>query len=158
MAADSRATVESEAGGSRVYACRKLHRKTVAVGARREVVVIGTAGEIGPAALFLEWYGSGKPVPAAFADEASDFDALVMTPRGVFRWDRFCRPERVLERFAAIGSGSKAALGAMWAGATAAQAVRYAAKVDPYTDGRVVSMRLRNKAARPRVKRATRGR
>lgn len=158
MAADSRATVQTEAGGSRVYGCRKLYRKTVVERGRRVPVVIGLAGDVGPALRFVDWYGSGQPPPASFADEAADFDALVMSPRGVFRWDRFCLPEPVLEPFAAIGSGVKAALGAMYAGASAAQAVRIAAQVDPYTDRRVRTMRLHKAAGRPRGKRAARER
>lgn len=39
--------------------------------------------------------------------------------------------------FYAIGSGSAAALGAMYAGASASEAVQIAMKIDPWTDGEV---------------------
>lgn len=47
--------------------------------------------------------------------------------------------------FMAWGSGAPIALGAMYAGATAKQAVEIAAKVDPYTGGRIVVMPLKRK-------------
>ena len=45
-------------------------------------------------------------------------------------------------QMAAWGSGAKAALGAMHAGATAVEAVEIAAKIDPFTGGEVISVRL----------------
>jgi ATP-dependent protease HslVU (ClpYQ) peptidase subunit len=48
----------------------------------------------------------------------------------------------VTDPFVAIGSGAAAALGALYVGATPVEAVRAAAKVDPYTGGRIVVKRL----------------
>ena len=75
MAADSRTTVDSEAGGSRVFICEKLYRKTVSDGRRKRHVIIGLAGESAPGLVFLDWYGSKAP-PPAFGPE-SDKHALM---------------------------------------------------------------------------------
>ncbi len=133
MAGDSRATIETEAGGARMYRCEKLYRKVIKVGRRTEEHILGFAGESSPALLYLDWYGSGKEPPQVFADMVSDFSVLIHTPRGLFEVDSYCRPERVLEKFWAIGSGAKAALGALHAGANARQACAIACKVDPYS-------------------------
>lgn len=143
MAADSRATIETEAGGARMYRCEKLYRKMVKVGKRTEEHILGFAGESSPALLYLDWYGSGKEPPQVFADMVSDFMVLILTKHGIFEVDSYCRPERVLEKFWAIGSGAKAALGAMHVGADAKRACLAACKVDPYSATPIVSMSLK---------------
>lgn len=55
MASDSRATYESATGGHRVGPCTKLYRKCGDI--------LGTAGEVPPALVFLDWYG--KPASKA---------------------------------------------------------------------------------------------
>ena len=146
MAADSRATIETEAGGARMFRCEKLYRKMVKVGKRTEEHILGVAGETSPALLYLDWYGTGKPVPEVFADMVSDFSVLILNKHGLFDVDAYCRPERVLEKFWAIGSGAKAALGAMHAGALARKACLIACKIDPYSAPPIVSMSLRSNA------------
>jgi hypothetical protein len=144
MAADSRFTIETEAGGSRMGKCEKLYRKFIKVGKHTEEHILGFAGESMPALLYLDWYGSGKEPPQIFADMVSDFSVLIFNKHGVFEADAYCRPERVLEKFWSIGSGAKAALGAMHMGATANQAVAIACKIDPYSGTPITWMRLKS--------------
>lgn len=140
MAADSRCTMSSEAGGSRVSKCDKLYRKTTS---DKEDVIIGLAGESGPGLVFLDWFGTGKDIPASLLEGEGDFTALVLSKKGLFEYDKWCRGERVKGRFYAVGSGAKAALGALYMGANAKAAVKIACKIDPYTAGPVVAMSLK---------------
>lgn len=128
LAADSWATYSSEAGGSRRHICTKLYRKTVGEGKKAHDVIIGTAGETSPALAFLDWFGSGRPIPEVLLQLGGDFSCLVLTPEGLFEADVYCRLDRVQEEFFAIGSGAKAALAAMHCGKSAIEAVRIAAR------------------------------
>lgn len=150
MAADSRFTIETEAGGARMGRCEKLYRKTVKIGKRTEEHIIGVSGESSPALVYLDWYGSGKPVPEVFAVAGADFGALIYNRHGVFEVDAYCRPELVLEKFWAVGSGAKAALGAMHAGANARQACAIACKIDPYSGLPITWMTIGKAVARRR--------
>lgn len=140
MAADSCVTVSSEAGGDRKFRCEKIYKKVLPNG---ETVLIGTAGESAPGLVFVDWYGSGKPNPTELLDGEADIDIIVLTTRGVFGYDKWCRGEKLMGRFHAIGSGTKAALGALHMGATARQAVRIACKIDPYSAPPIVTMSLK---------------
>lgn len=139
MASDSRATYESATGGHRVGPCTKLYRKCGDI--------LGTAGEVPPALVFLDWYGK----PASKAPEElrlgkAECTVLVLRKDGVvLLYEGSCYAEPFPGEFWAIGSGAKAALGALHMGATAEQAVRVAALIDPYTDDRIVTMRHRKR-------------
>lgn len=141
IAADSRVTY-GEDGSARVHTCKKLFRKTITQGKKQFDVIIATAGEASPGLVFVDWYGSGKPVPDIFLHLGGDFLCLVLTPQGLFEFDVYCRGEEVSDDFYAIGSGAKAALGAMHCGKSAVEAVRIAARIDPYTGGRINSESL----------------
>lgn len=148
LAADSQTTVNTEAGGSRKHRCEKLYRKTIKQGRKSFDVIIATAGESSPSLLFVEWYGSGDPMPKMLETHGGDFTCLILAPHGLYEVDMMCCPERVLDRFYAIGSGSKAALGAMHMGASARQAVEIASKIDPYTGGPITTMTLTPKVTK----------
>ena len=142
IAADSRLTYSTEGGGGRKHLCTKLYRKRVGEGRKAHDVIIATAGESSPALLFVDWYGSGKPVPEMLRDLGGDFTCLILTPKGLFEADVYCRPDQILEPFYAVGSGAKEALAAMHCGKSARDAVAIAARIDPYTGGRITSMTL----------------
>lgn len=143
LAADSCVSLQTEAGGSRKFRCEKLYRKTIGKGRSKKNVIIGLGGESSPGLLFLDWYGSGKEPPTQLIDGDADFTALILTLDGLFEADAYCRPDKILEPFYAIGSGAKAALGAMHAGASAKRAVEIACRIDPYTAPPIVTMRLK---------------
>lgn len=135
MAADSRAT-ESALGW--ISKCQKLFRKELTRG--RGSVVIGFAGDSAPGLVFLDWYGSDTPPPESLLTGEADFTALVLSKAGLYEYDKWCRGEKVYDRFYAAGSGAPAALGAMHMGANARAAVRIACKVDPNSGGKIVTM------------------
>lgn len=138
LAADSRTTTESEAGGIRHFKCQKLFRKKGSI--------IATAGENGPGLAFIRWYGSGRPFPEVFAIGEADFSCLVLTAKGLFEYDKWGVAEKITlpktAPFYAIGCGAKAALGAMHMGASARKACAVACRVDPLCDFPIVSMSL----------------
>jgi hypothetical protein len=133
IAADTRATISSEAGGSRLTKCEKLFRKCIGKGKTREHVIIGTAGEGFPALLFVDWYGTGKEPPSQLIDGDADFTCVVLTRHGLYEYDKYCRGEKQIGPFYACGSGAKAALGALYMGANAKRAVEIACLIDPYS-------------------------
>ena len=141
LAADSRVTY-GEHQTARIHTCKKLFRKRVTQGKKSFDVIIATAGESSPGLVFVDWYGSGKPVPDLFLHLGGDFLCLVLTPSGLFEYDVYCRGEEVSDDFYAIGSGAGPALGAMHCGKSAVEAVRIAARIDPYTGGRINSESL----------------
>lgn len=140
IAADSQVTYGSDASGSIKSTCQKLFRKTIKVGRKSRTVIIATAGDSSPGLVFVDWYGTGGTRPDLLKD--TDFICLVLEPDGLYEVDALCRPEKVLVPFYSIGSGSKAAMAAMYCGKSAREAVDIAAKLDPYTGGRIVTMRL----------------
>jgi len=155
LAADSRVT-HGEDGSARTHTCKKLFRKTITQGKKTFEVVIATAGESSPGMVFVDWYGTGKPIPDIFLHLGGDFTCLVLTPQGLFEYDVYCRAEEVLDDFYAIGSGAKVALGAMACGKSAIEAVRIAARYDPYTGGRIVSETLEKAEVKRDRKKAVR--
>ena len=145
LASDSRVTVESEAGGSRSFNCDKLFRKRVMFNGREQEVLLATAGEAAAGELFVEWFGSTKEASEmrdSFVLGQADFTILIVTEDGLFEADKWCKLSPVKEDVYAIGSGSKVALGAMAAGASAARAVEIACKYDPYSAAPIHTMRL----------------
>jgi 20S proteasome alpha/beta subunit len=141
LAADTRATDSGYHPG--IYRCEKLFR----VGND----IVGTAGDDTPGMVFLDWYthkDKRKP-PSRLVDGEADFCCLVLSKNGLFWYDKWCRPNKVLDEFYAIGSGGAYAMGAMGMGATAEEAVRQAARWDCYTGGDIVTMALETAAALP---------
>jgi hypothetical protein len=144
LAADSRLTVDY-GSGARKHQCKKLFRKRITEGKKSYDVIIATAGESSPGMVFYDWYGSGKPIPDMFLHMGGDFTCLVLTPKGLYEYDVYCRGELIEEDFYAVGSGAMAALAAMWCGKSALEAVRVAARIDPFTGGRIITESI-NKA------------
>jgi hypothetical protein len=142
LAADSWETHESDQGGTRRHTCTKLFRRTLGEGRRARDVIFATAGQTSPGMVFVDWYGSNEKIPECLLNKDCDFICLILSNKGLFEVDEFCRPVQILEPFYAIGSGAKAALAAMHCGKSAVEAVRIAARIDPYTGGRIVSMKL----------------
>lgn len=138
MASDSRVTHSDEHDS----ASSALISRAVKLFRRRDAI-IGLAGESSPGLIFLDWYGSGKPPPSVLIDGEADFTALVLTRRGIFTYDAYCRGERIIGPFWAIGSGAKGAMCAMHAGASAERAVEICCMVDPYTAPPVHVLKLK---------------
>lgn len=137
MAADSCITTSDESSGDYKGKCLKLIRVE---GNGIDACIIGLQGESSPGMAFLHWYRGGKlddDLKAHIRSSGADFTALVLNRAGLFVWDSWLVPERVEDDFYAIGSGAKAALGALHMGADAVKAVEVACLIDPYTEGPV---------------------
>ena len=89
--------------------------------------IIGAAGYSGDGEKFVKWFKSKRRKSIQLDD---DFEALVVTPEGLFFVDGDCSLNEVKDPWYAIGSGSAAALGALHAGATLERAVEIACVVD----------------------------
>lgn len=141
IAADSQVT----AGEARKFRCEKIYQVVV----HGLPAIVGLAGGAFDGLAFLDWLMGDKPEPPQrLIDGEADFTAIVLNKHGLFEYDKWCRPDKVLERFYAVGSGASAALGAMHMGATARQAVEVACKIDPFSGGPIVEMSLPKRTKR----------
>lgn len=131
-------------GGDIKSHAEKMFVRQVGRGASKRKVLIGISGTIGPAMLFVEWYGKKSKPPERFLSMSDDcdFDAIVWDRGKLYEVDRECCPREITEPFCAIGTGAAAALGAMHKGATAQEAVRIAIKVDSLTGGTIKIMKV----------------
>lgn len=129
---------DSQATDDQVWRTKKIHRLNTEAG----VLLVGYCGEIHAALVFIEWLKNNESRKPDLSNEA--FEAIVIAETGrVTIWTPSLVPWRPAGEFFAIGSGAKAALGAMHAGKGAVEAVKIAAKIDPYTRGPVHSLRLK---------------
>lgn len=148
IASDSRSTMDDYAIGK----CVKLYRVKSKVDPIKGDVIVGTAGHGSSSLLFVDWLeqGGDPSLHERGVDEHAEFECLVLHKSGLYMADRLCRLEKIEDEVWAAGSGRHAALGAMYAGKSAVEAVRIAARIDPFTGGRVVSMSLRDEVRTPK--------
>jgi hypothetical protein len=94
--------------------------------------------------VFVDWFGSTLAPPDSLtlmtADE--DFDVVILDRGKVYTTNHMCRPIEITMPFFAVGSGRKAALGAMYCGRTAKGAVEVACLVDPFTAPPIYTMAM----------------
>jgi len=120
------------------FSCRKL--------LRLGDVAIGWSGNRLDGKTFAQWYFAGAdrkemPVFHNRANEAPEFSALVLTREGWEEWTEWMVPDYQNEShlpYTAIGSGSQAAMAAMFLGHNAQDAVRAACTVASDCEGPVV--------------------
>lgn len=139
MAADSCITMSDESAGDHKGTCVKLFRLPK-IKDSLPACIVGLQGESSPGMAWLEWYKGGQEdddLKSHIRSSGADFTALVLYRHGLFVWDSWLVPERIEDDFYAIGSGTKAAYGALHMGADAVKAVEVACLVDPYTAGPV---------------------
>lgn len=103
--------------------------------------LIGTAGSVAACQSFIDWVKAGDdedPPPKG------EYNALIVDPRGKVREieNGSVLPVPRGAKFFAIGSGAPYALAAMYAGASAIDAVKIAAKIDTSTGLPVKSLKL----------------
>jgi hypothetical protein len=89
--------------------------------------IYATAGEAADTEKFMAWIRRGRRGARPKVD--SEFQALALTPEGLFFFDQHLYPMRLLHPMA-IGSGAKAARGAMAMGADIRRAVEIACDID----------------------------
>lgn len=113
--------------------------------------IFAAAGVARQGAAMVEWLNKGgRGKPPKFAET----EAVILQPDGNLWLINGKWPPIPMDQTApqAIGSGSQAALSAMLSfGATPAQAVKAAAKVDSNTGGKIVKMRLRRRQPKRKI-------
>ncbi|WP_420961081.1 hypothetical protein [Brucella sp. IR073] len=105
-------------------------------------VLYGTSGRAAKCFSFLDWvrggYQGARPEPAATSDAESDFIVLMATAgRGVRVLTAFGEEHYPEAPYFAIGGGSVAAFGALYAGASAQVAIEAAIEHGTSAFGRV---------------------
>lgn len=137
LAGDSKVTAE----GSFMCSATKIRKV--------DGCLIGGCGNLDLVHWFLKNFKldvlTGKIKLATTINEKDDFEGLIIDPKGkVFYYSEKCLVTPVKDfGYYAIGSGSTVALGAMYAGATAREAVMAAIKFDVHTGGPIKMVRLR---------------
>jgi ATP-dependent protease HslVU (ClpYQ) peptidase subunit len=100
--------------------------------------LIGASGASNQCADFLKWFKAGS---IGKAPPITDCHILIVTPDGMAHlWDE--QQTLHITHPAAIGCGSRYAIGAMSAGATAKKAVDIACQFDPNCGGKIRTLRL----------------
>lgn len=117
--------------------------------------LIGTAGDGYMGLAFVEWFKSPrrsmqsiqKMIPL---DNRHEIIVMEVRPGGIYLWNGWGVPERLNEKFYAIGSGSMVAIEALTRGATLQDAVKSATRWDENTHAPIQYESLK---AKPRRKR-----
>ena len=140
IATDSQET----SGNGEKYNCKKLFEVNG--------YIIATAGGSYAGMAFVNWMANWHGDPDwsdhpdfVNLDTDEDFECLIISPDGeCFTVNRLLTPlPQKGNKLITLGSGSKAARGAMMAGATAKEAVEIAKKIDSYTGGRIQEVILK---------------
>lgn len=127
MAADTRVSVD----GSAPYSATKLFR----IGDS----IFGTAGDGMMCLVMIEWLRTSQRSRFQLYKnwsentERGDCWLLELSPRGLFLWDGWGVPEKILNKRYAIGSGQLAALKGMDKGESPEEAVKAAPDYDQYS-------------------------
>ena len=118
--------------------------------------IVGAGGDAANCNKFMDWFRLGKPTekPELSFEDDKTFIALELNPRGLFVYNDITEPDRLLDKYYAIGSGGSAALVAMILGKSPADAVRLAHRVDSSTGAHVTTMSLPRTEKRPRKTKA----
>lgn len=106
--------------------------------------LFATAGSIRPGAKLKEWaMGGFDPAKRPKFGPKAEVEALHIKPDGtIWYYDGSAIPDKLEDKFYAIGSGGAYALAAMACGRSAARAVKIAARFDSGTSEPVESISL----------------
>lgn len=112
------------------------------------VSIFGTAGDGFMDLAFIEWVKSSRRSPQSLQkmiplEHRDDISILEIRPGGIYLWNGWGIPERIHEKFYAIGSGAMVAIEALTRGATPAEAVKSATRWDEYTHAPIQTERLK---------------
>lgn len=103
--------------------------------------LVGTAGSVADSENFINWLKHGEE---GDLPPKGNYSALIVDPRGRVREieNGSVLPVPRGAKFFAIGSGAPYAMGALYAGASAAEAVKIAAKIDTNTGLPVKTLKI----------------
>src|SRR5574340_819361 len=109
--------------------------------------VLAITGTLDLGTIFMDWYDDGEnpeewPLDLQ-KDENYASDLLLFTPEGAYSFGRLGYKMKVEDKFMAWGCGSSFALGAMAAGAKAADAVQIASTYNPFCGNGIDIMRIK---------------
>ena len=104
---------------------------------REDGALCGGAGHASVVQAFQRWFLDGEEGDPPVEEETK---ALVISPRGKVEMFECDGTIEWRAPYVAIGSGKEFALGAMFMGADAVQAVKAAMKFDPYSGGKVMKL------------------
>jgi hypothetical protein len=144
MASDSRVS-----GGVAMCYCDKVFRI--------RNTLVGVCGDNAFTTKWLEWFRRDMPPVEELMDidEERDFLAIELNAEGIWLYTNTCEPDLLHEKFYAIGSGSMAAMGALYAGKSAVDAIKIASLCDEHTGGKIRELLLlpahKEKTAKQRV-------
>lgn len=117
-----------------------FHQRVKKIAKLPDGSLVGTAGNTDECQRAIEWLCSDGSVKQPKIPGAH---LIFLRPNGsIWLGEGTFEPYRVMGKFSAIGSGGAIAIGAMEAGATAAEAVRIAAKHDGNTSGPFNTLKL----------------
>lgn len=124
MAGDSRVSI-----GSIAYHADKVFR----IGDS----IVGVCGDAQNTTKFLAWFRKECPSDEVgmTLDDDHTFAALVLNARGLFYYSDCVEPDRIHDKFMAIGAGGDIAQTAMYLGKTPTEAVHIACKLDVVNSG-----------------------
>lgn len=151
MAADTRVSTES----GQHYPAAKIFR----IGES----LFGTAGHASMCLVMIEWLKTARNRQQLYKQWSEEnyyreeVWILELNPSGLFMWDGWGIPEKVLSDRMAIGSGAKSALAVMEVGKPPDEAVKVAAVIDIYTNPPIQVEYLLPRELTPRKKRRRRG-
>lgn len=105
-------------------------------------IIAGAAGDAHVCGEFLEMVRADKLSKFKVTDAKDMLGLLIYPDKRMFTMDGAGRLCTLTTAFTAIGSGNEIAMGAMWAGATARQAVQAAIDLHEGIGGRIAWLRL----------------
>jgi len=104
--------------------------------------VFGIAGMMTRVLKVIDWLSMGCPESNKPDVNDDGFTLLQVCSEGIFYWDGNLRPVQMRGPYAAIGSGSQYAMGAMHAGKNPRRAVEICCELDESTAPPIVVMRV----------------
>lgn len=129
MAADTRVTCDSQP----MYSATKIFRIKDSL--------FGTAGDAYMTLALLRWLEGPRDIYQLHTlfehADKDEITVLELSPVGLFLWNGWGVPERLLNTSYAIGSGGMPAASALLRGESPEDAIRSSVELDPYTGGRV---------------------
>lgn len=109
--------------------------------------LLGTAGDGYMSLAFVEWFKSKRNMHTLHKmiplDHRHEISIVELKPGGIYLWNGWGLPERIHEKFYAIGSGSMAAIAELARGSDTAEAVRAATRWDENSDAPIQTVLLK---------------
>lgn len=100
------------------------------------------AGDLSDFEAFKEWFRDGSKLEEKPSISEDGFSGIVLNSKGLWEYEYKLFPIKVIDK-ESWGSGSTLALAVMDHGATAREAVKYAATRDVWTGGKIQTVKIK---------------